>query len=80
VGGRVITVKKSESNKEKREHIGYTVHIKNISFKVMDKELREFCEKEYGKVKSLHLVKDDKGKSKGYGFIEFEEKVNTFNR
>ena len=54
-----------------REHIGFTVFIKNLSYRVTDEDLREHCEQAFGEVKKLTLVKDDKGKSKGLAFVEF---------
>lgn len=78
IDNRTISVDKAKSNKESREHIGYTIHIKNLSFKVAELELFKFCEENYGKVKKVHMVLDDKGKSKGFGFVEFfeEEAMN----
>ena len=40
-----------------------------------DQELREFFAKSYGEVASVFSIKDDKGKSKGYGFIDFKNKL-----
>lgn len=30
--------------------------------------------KKYGIIKSVHIVKDLEGKSRGYGFVEFDSK------
>lgn len=76
--GRTIIVERSQSNKDVREHVGHTVFIKNLSYQVKDDELHEYCEQNFGEIKKLTLVKDDKGHSKGIGFVEFinEESMN----
>ena len=52
--------------------VGFTVHVNNLSYKIAtDEELREAFEGRYGEVKKAHLVKDEHGKSKGFGFVEF---------
>lgn len=61
------------SNKDVREQIGYTVFIKNLSYKVTDEDLKQHCEENFGEVKKLTLVKDERGHSKGTAFIEFIE-------
>ena len=72
--GRTILVERSQSSKDVRGHVGFTVFIKNLSYKVTDEDLREQCEA-YGEVKKLTLVKDEKGRSKGLAFVEFIDQV-----
>lgn len=51
--------------------MGYTAHVNNLSFKVMEEELRETFEKLFGEVKKVHLVCKEDGTSKGFAFVEF---------
>ena len=54
-----------------------TFKISNLNFKVKEKELEELISKEIDKekdLKKIFLCKDDNGKFKGYGFIEFNNK------
>jgi RNA recognition motif-containing protein len=47
------------------------VHINNLSFKVTEEELKDFCETNFGETKKVHLVSDEHGRSKGFAFVEF---------
>ena len=51
-----------------------TIFVGNMSYKTDDKTLsRQF--EAFGKIKRVRVVKDtETGKSKGYGFVEFDEK------
>jgi len=51
------------------------VFIKNLSYNVYDEELKLYCEENFGEIKKLTLVKDDKQRSKGIAFIEFIHEV-----
>jgi RNA recognition motif-containing protein len=74
--GRTITVERSQSLK-KEATVGYTVHVSNLSYKIArDDELRLLFEERFGEVKKAHLVKDDHGRSKGFGFVEFIEEAS----
>ncbi|KAK1651153.1 hypothetical protein QYE76_068958 [Lolium multiflorum] len=60
-------------HEEKRNEIitksnGSNVYIKNISDKVDDDTLRERFD-EYGNITSVKIMRDDKGISKGFGFV-----------
>lgn len=72
IQGRTVSVEKTKSNKEEREQVGYTVHVNNLSFKVTEDDLRQYCEENFGGVKKVHLVRDEKGNSKGFAFVEFD--------
>lgn len=49
------------------------VYIGNISYRVRERELREFFET-YGAIAQLRIVKHHQtGRSKGFGFITFEQ-------
>ena len=47
--------------------------VTNLSYSVGDTALKAFLEKAYGAVSSVNLVTDDKGRSKGFAFVQFEE-------
>jgi RNA recognition motif-containing protein len=47
---------------------GSNVYIKNISDKVDDDTLRERFD-EFGNITSVKIMRDDKGISKGFGFV-----------
>lgn len=77
--GRTITVEKSQSLK-KESTIGYTVHVNNLSFKVAsDEELKSHFESRFGEVKKAHLVLDEHGRTKGFGFVEFLDEASMLN-
>ena len=48
------------------------IFIRNLPFILTEEQLFEFF-KEYGSVKSVYICLDDFGKSKGYGFVEFND-------
>ena len=83
INGRKIIVNKSVSVDKLRNAIKYVVHISNLNFKIKENDIKIFLkekifdddEKKYNEsVKKILLCKDDDGKFKGYGFIEFNDK------
>lgn len=48
------------------------VFIKNLDDKVDDEELRKMFSA-YGTIKSAIIMRDDQGKTKGFGFVNFEQ-------
>lgn len=56
---------------EVRSHFT-NLYIKNLQTDVTEAEFRELFEK-YGKVTSAVVTKDNEGKSKGFGFVNFEK-------
>ena len=77
INGRKIMVSKSISVEKLRNAVKYVLHISNLNFKVKEKDLEELISKEIDKekdLKKIFLCKDDNGKFKGYGFIEFNNK------
>ena len=77
INGRKIMVSKSISVEKLRNAVKYVLHISNLSFKVKEKDIEELISKEIDKekdLKKIHLCKNDEGKFKGYGFIEFNNK------
>lgn len=63
---------------------GSNVYVKNIDDDVTDEELREHFS-QCGTITSARLMRDDKGMSKGFGFVCFSspeeatKAVNTFH-
>jgi RNA recognition motif-containing protein len=74
LGGRKILVTRCHTDKNVREQIGFTIYVKNISFEVSEQDLEEYFGKTCGEVKQVKLIKDDAtGKSKGFGYVEFQK-------
>ena len=77
INGRKIMVSKSISVEKLRNAVKYVLHISNLNFKVKEKDIEELISKEIDNekdLKKIFLCKDDNGKFKGYGFIEFNNK------
>ena len=77
INGRKITISKSISVEKLRNAVKYVIHISNLNFKVKEKDIEELISKYIDKEKDLEkifLCKDEDGKFKGYGFIEFNNK------
>lgn len=49
-----------------------TLFVGRISYETTEQQLRHEFE-QYGSVKSVRLVEDPEGKSRGYGFVEYEK-------
>ncbi|EGZ26050.1 hypothetical protein PHYSODRAFT_285141 [Phytophthora sojae] len=49
-----------------------TLFVGRISYETTEQQLRHEFE-QYGPVKSVRLVEDPEGKSRGYGFVEYEK-------
>ncbi|GAB6028737.1 Squamous cell carcinoma antigen recognized by T-cells 3 [Chamberlinius hualienensis] len=62
-----IVAKKPIYDKTKDDR---TVFISNLLFDVTEEQIKEFFSK-VGEIMELRLVKDFKGRSKGYGYVEF---------
>ncbi len=76
IGDRKIFVKRSQSIAKLRENIKNVLFISNLHFAVKEDDLKSFFEKEnIRNIIDVLIVKDEKDKSKGYGFIEFEDEV-----
>lgn len=52
-----------------------TIFVGRLAFEVTESILEKTFDS-YGKVKSCHIVKDKDGKSRGYGFVEFEHEAD----
>lgn len=54
------------------------VFVKNLDLEVTEEELRAKFE-EHGPLKNLVIMVDDKGKSRGFGFVNFEKADDAKN-
>ncbi|KAG2774923.1 hypothetical protein Pcac1_g14365 [Phytophthora cactorum] len=52
-----------------------TLFVGRISYETTEQQLRHEFE-QYGPVKSVRLVEDPEGKSRGYGFVEYEKEAD----
>ncbi|OWZ06413.1 hypothetical protein PHMEG_00021338 [Phytophthora megakarya] len=52
-----------------------TLFVGRISYETTEQQLRHEFE-QYGAVKSVRLVEDPEGKSRGYGFVEYEKETD----
>lgn len=55
-----------------------TLFVGRLSYETNDKKLRREFE-QYGPIRSIRLVSDLEGKSRGYAFIEFENEADMTN-
>ncbi|XP_055924930.1 polyadenylate-binding protein 4-like [Argiope bruennichi] len=82
LNGRKVFVGKFIPRKEREKMLGekarrfMNVYIKNFGDDLDDDKLREMFEK-YGKITSAKVMMDDMGKSKGFGFVSFEDPENA---
>ena len=83
INERKIIVSKSISVEKLRNAVKYVIHISNLNFKVKEKDIENLLKKEIyedndinlnDEIRKILLCKDDEGKFKGYGFIEFNNK------
>jgi polyadenylate-binding protein len=61
---------------------GYRIRIDNLPLNI-DRYLLEETFREFGRVDYCRVVEDDRGESKGYGFVEFASKdsaIEAVNR
>ena len=68
--GHHVARKDRESKFEEMKANFTNVYVKNIESEVTDDELRELFEK-YGDVSSSTIARDENGKSKGFGFVNY---------
>ncbi|OZJ03571.1 hypothetical protein BZG36_03098 [Bifiguratus adelaidae] len=69
--GHHVPRKERQSRSEELKQQFTNVYIKNLDTEVTDNELEELCKK-FGNITSAVVQKDDEGKSKGFGFVNFE--------
>lgn len=68
--GHHIPKKDRQSKFEEMKANFTNIYVKNIPLDVIDDEFRELFET-YGEVTSASLARDDSGKSRGFGFVNF---------
>lgn len=69
--GKHISKKDRESKFEEMKANFTNVYAKNIDLDFSEEEFKKLFEA-YGKITSIYLEKDHEGKSKGFGFVNFE--------
>jgi polyadenylate-binding protein len=80
IDDRKVHIKRSQSVVKMRESVKHVLHVSNLNFKTKENHLKEFFEsKGINSIKELLIVKEDSGKSRGFGFVEFESQVNYIN-
>ncbi|GFS67919.1 polyadenylate-binding protein [Trichonephila clavipes] len=70
--GKFIPRKEREKLLGEKARRFMNVYIKNFADDLDDDKLREMFEK-YGKITSAKVMTDEIGKSKGFGFVSFED-------
>jgi polyadenylate-binding protein len=68
--GHHIPKKDRQSKFEEMKANFTNIYVKNIPLEVTEEEFRELFEK-YGEVTSASLARDEAGKSRGFGFVNF---------
>jgi polyadenylate-binding protein len=75
IDNRKVIIEKSVSNKKIRNNIKFVVFISNLNFKVEEKEIEIFLKEKKNinknDIKKIKICKENNNKSKGFGFIEF---------
>uniref|UniRef100_A0A7S1EUR2 RRM domain-containing protein n=1 Tax=Timspurckia oligopyrenoides TaxID=708627 RepID=A0A7S1EUR2_9RHOD len=56
---------------DRRGRPKFTAFVGNLSFDVSEETLREFCESK-AEVESLRIAKEEGGRSRGFGFVDFK--------
>ncbi|KAK7206071.1 hypothetical protein BZA70DRAFT_123199 [Myxozyma melibiosi] len=69
--GHHIAKKDRQSKFDEMKANFTNVYVKNIDSEVTDDQFRDMFEA-YGPITSVSLAKDDEGKSRGFGFVNFE--------
>lgn len=70
--GHHVSRKERQAKIEEMKAQFTNVYVKNLDTEVTDEELNELFGK-YGKITSAAVAKDDEGKSRGFGFVNFEK-------
>ncbi|RCK56483.1 Polyadenylate-binding protein, cytoplasmic and nuclear [Candida viswanathii] len=70
--GKHISKKDRESKFEEMKANYTNIYVKNIDLAYTEEEFEKLFVP-YGKITSIYLEKDQEGKSKGFGFVNFEE-------
>ena len=78
---RKISIEKENNDSENINHNKHNnpkLFIGNISYKTKKNELNNLFKK-YGDIKQIKIFKNNRGKSKGYGFIEFNNRESAIS-
>lgn len=79
-GDLELVVKVSDpSRKQERHGAVYEereIHVSNIDWKATEEDLREVFSK-FGTVESVRIARKVDGSSKGFGFVDFSNKVSS---
>jgi len=79
ISGRKVIVKRSQSVTKLREDVRNVAYVTNLPFSYEETNLKSFFNKnEVDKILDCLITKDESGKSKGFGFVEFEDEVKIF--
>ena len=70
--GRSIKVERAKLKEQVLSKSANAVVVTNLSYSVRETALKAFLEKAFGAVSSVSLVTDDKGRSKGFAFVQFD--------
>lgn len=70
--GRFIPRKEREKELGEKAKLFTNVYVKNFGEELNEEQLRAMFEK-YGRITSYKIMSKDDGKSKGFGFVAFEE-------
>ncbi|KAK1434174.1 hypothetical protein QVD17_11093 [Tagetes erecta] len=76
--GKTLTVAKFITRSERKEPQFTNVYVKHLDKDFTDSSLKEVFSK-YGKITSAIIMKDAEGKSRGFGFVNFESHENAVN-
>ncbi|KAK6198014.1 Polyadenylate-binding protein, cytoplasmic and nuclear [Scheffersomyces amazonensis] len=74
--GKHISKKDRDSKFEEMKANFTNVYVKNLDPAYSEEEFKELF-KQYGDITSIYLEKDAEGKSKGFGFVNFEEHASA---
>merc|ERR1712066_620663 len=76
--GRFVPRKDREMELGEQARKFTNVYVKNINDEYDEAKLNEMFQK-YGKISSVKVMKSDDGKSKGFGFVSFEDPEEAMN-
>lgn len=62
---------------DRRDRDGFTVCVGNLSYATTEENLGDFFHEGGCKVKSVHIPMGQDGKSRGFGFIEFQDRESA---
>ncbi|WAR03245.1 SART3-like protein [Mya arenaria] len=68
----------SEAKVQFSEQANYTIFVSNLNYKVDEDNIRDFFKK-CGQIEEIRLIKNFKGQSKGYGYVQFADQLSVSN-